>query len=68
MNPLESLEARELRETPSLQAGPRSEELAGEASRASIASVINTAHVTTASQEAEQVIRSSFWALSSSNN
>ena len=30
----------------SLQAGPRSEELTGEASRASIASAISTVHVT----------------------
>ena len=50
-----------LRETPSLQAGPRSEELAGEASRASIASAIHTAHVKETSIKEEPVIRSSLW-------
>ena len=53
----ESSGGGELRETPSLQAGPRSKELAGEASRASIASATSIAHVTVLSQVREQVIR-----------
>ena len=39
----------ELRETPSLQMGPKSEELSGEALRASIALAIDVAHVKTVS-------------------
>lgn len=52
---------KKLRETPSLQAGPRPEELAGEASRTGIASAIHTAHAKKINVEEKPVIRSFLW-------